>query len=141
MDRKRYDLRSLIAPEHLTAAVEELLRVEGSILTTDDEGYDHCMEDRLTDERFVIVDETFAHGWGLVQYMYVVDGHLIIAVWFGGSSELSDFSFTFNEHCPLLLLPVDPTTNPCNQHIDANFLVNTVTECWVANKKSSDFLS
>lgn len=137
MERNIYDLRQLIAPENLTAPVLELLRIEGSVLTTDLEGYDCSMEGQQANQRFFIVQKGLdrSTGFGLVQYLYVVDGHLVAAVWFGGD-DLHDYSFTFNTNETLILVPPSEKVNPCNQYIDEHFAVHTITEYWIAEKKA-----
>lgn len=137
MDRMKYHLPSLIAPENMSEAVSQLLRIEGNILTTDNEGYDCDMEGKSRDRRFLVVQHGVdqSTGWGLVQYLYVLDGHLIAVVWFGGD-DLHHCSFTFNANETLLLVPPSNEANPCNQYVDAEFLVSTITEYWIAEKKA-----
>lgn len=138
MERNKYNLYDFAKLENLTGPVRDMLRIEGQYLTTDGEGYDCEMEGQSNTQRFMIVDHG-AHGtgWGQVQYLYVVDGHIVAVVWFGGE-DVHHYSFTFNTNETLLLVPPSPTTNPCNQYIDDQFVVETITEYWIAEKQNGN---
>lgn len=135
MERNKYNLYDFAKLENLTGPVREMIRIEGQYLRADDTGGDCDMEGQEEGKRFLIVDSQNRNGtgWGLVQYLYVLDGHVIAAVFFGGF--VHHYSFTFNTDESLLLVPTSPATNPCNQDIDEHYVVYPITEYWIAEKQ------